>query len=253
MATPNPWSHSAISQFETCGRQYEEIKVLRNFQDQKNPASLWGDEFHKAAERWIKGMVGLPADLDVDSKLAHLALTDALPANMVQYKDYLTQFIVRPGVTLAEQEYAINKLLQPTEFFAPDVWGRGIIDVLTLDGDVAWVDDHKTGKNRKKDMQQLIIFALLTFIHHPQINTVHTAFHWLQLGAKDTETFYRHEIDSLWCGYPATKDRAAWEGLVPKLERYAKAFHVGVFQPRKSGLCGRWCAVKTCEYWGSTR
>lgn len=253
MATPLPWSHSSINQFETCGRQYEEIKVLRNFQDQKNPASLWGDEFHKAAERWLKGMADLPADLDIDARLAHLALSDALPANMVQYEGYLKQFITRPGITLAEQEYAINRQLQPCEFFGADVWGRGIIDVLTLLDNVAWVDDHKTGKNRKKDMQQLIIFALLTFYHHPQIDTVHCTFHWLQLGATDTETFYRHEIDALWMGYPATKERAAWEGLVPRLGRYAEAFHQGIFQPRRSGLCGRWCAVKTCEHWGSSR
>jgi hypothetical protein len=206
----------------TCGRQYEEIKVLHNFQDQKNEASIWGDAVHQAFEK-------------------NLGEGAPLPANMVQYDEYLEQFRGRPGILLVEQKYAINKLLQPTDFFAKDCWGRGIVDVLQIDASVAHVDDHKTGKNRKKDMQQLIIFALLVFYHHPQVDTVHCTFHWTQLGAKDTETFYRHQINAL------------WETLIPKLDRYARAFHTGTFQPNPSGLCKGYCAVKTCEYWGSGR
>lgn len=241
MATPYPWSHSAINQFETCGRQYEEVKVLRHFQDQKNEAALWGDEFHRAAEHYIRHGVALRDAAGIDAVDASVELGNLLPANMLQYRDYLRQFIVRPGITLVEQQYALTRALKPCEFFAPDVWGRGIIDVLTMQGNVAQVDDHKTGKNRKKDMQQLIIFALLTFYHHPAIDTIHTAFHWLQLGARDTETFQRADIPAL------------WETLVPKLDRYMRAFHLGVFHPKQSGLCRRHCPVNTCEYWGGRK
>lgn len=227
---PLPWSHSTLAGFDTCPRQYEELKVLRNFQDQKNPASLWGDEFHTAAEKFLK--------LGVDSW--PLAVS-SLPANMSQYEPYLKKFLTRPGTLLAEQEYGLDVGLQPCAFNGPTVWMRGIIDVLTLDGTVAYVDDHKTGKNRKKDMQQLIIFSLLTFYHHPQINTAHCAFHWLQLDAIDVETFYRHQIPELW----AT--------LVPKLQRYKRAFDVGIFPPKPSGLCRKHCAVETCEYIGGSR
>jgi hypothetical protein len=222
--TPLPWSHSALEGFDTCARQYEEVRVLKHFKDGKNAAALWGDEFHKAAERFIgTTLEGHPA---------------VLPSNMSHYADYLRQFVKRPGATLAERRYALNRQLRPCEFFSPDVWVRGIIDVLTLEGAVAWVDDHKTGKNRKKDMQQLIIFALLTFYHHPEIDTCHTAFHWLQVGATDPETFYRHQIPAL------------WETLVPKLQRYVAAFHAGIFPPRPSGLCVKHCAVSSCEYFG---
>ena len=235
MAKPLPWSHSSLSQFETCGRQYEELKVLRNFQDQKNPASLWGDEVHKAFEKWIEAMLEWMAIEGVEPPRPEL------PANMVHYEPYLRQFIERPGRTFAEREYALDRNLKPCAFLGPDCWARGIIDVLTLDGNVAWVDDHKTGKNRKKDMQQLIIFALLVFYHHPEIDTIHTTFHWLQLNAKDSETFTRAQIPAL------------WETLVPKLERYAKAFHIGIFHPKQSGLCRKHCAVSTCEFYGESK
>lgn len=227
---PLPWSHSSLSGFDTCARQYEELKVLRNFQDNKNPASIWGDEFHKAAEKYL--------ELGVRSRELAAA---SLPGNMGQYQDYLNKFLDRPGKLLVEQEYALDVNLRPCAFLGDEVWGRGIIDVLTLNVSVAWVDDHKTGKNRKKDMQQLIIFALLTFYHHPEINTAHCAFHWLQLGQRDTETFYRHQIPELW----AT--------LIPKLQRYKKAFDMGIFPAKPSGLCRKHCAVETCEYVGSGR
>lgn len=222
--TPLPWSHSSLVTHSTCPRQFEEIKVLRNFQDQKNEASLWGDEVHRAFE-------------------THLNAPDApLPANMQMYNDYIAQFYPQSGETLlVEQQYGLNRKLMPTDFYAKDVWARGIIDVLRLKGNVAKVDDHKTGKNRKKDMQQLIIFALMTFYHHAEIAVVHCTFHWTQLNAKDTETFYRHQIPEL------------WHQLMPKLEAYAKSFHTGIFPPKSSGLCKRHCAVKTCEYFGGAR
>lgn len=223
--TPLPWSHSTLNQFATCARQYEEVKVLRNFQDEKNEASLWGDRFHKAAEKYI----------DAQNK----GLADAtLSADMTPYRAYLAQFIDRPGQTFVERQYALDRRLQPCEFLGPQVWCRGIIDVLTLNGYVANVDDHKTGKNRKKDMQQLIIFALLVFYHHPEIQVVHTAYHWLKYGGvQDKETFTRGQIPEL------------WETLIPKLDRYRRAFDSGIFQPTPSGLCKKYCPVKTCEYY----
>lgn len=219
---PLPWSHSTLSGFDTCPRQYEELKVLRNFQDQKNSASVWGDEVHTAFENFLLG-------------------TAPLPLNMEQYAPYLQGYLDRPGTLLAEQEFGLDANLKSCAFSGPDVWMRGIVDVLTIDGTVAYVDDHKTGKNRKKDMQQLIIFSLLTFYHHPEVNTCHTAFHWLQLGATDVETFYRHQIPEL------------WNTLVPKLQKYKRAFDAGIFPPKPSGLCKKHCAVETCEYWGRGR
>jgi hypothetical protein len=234
MTRPLPWSHSSLSGFETCPRQYEEIKVLRNFQDQKNPASIWGDEFHTAAEKYIAAGVAQQESTPMFTAASY----GQLPANMEQYRAYLDQFVIRPGRTLVEQEYALDEHLKPCAFLGDDVWMRGIIDVLNLQGAVANVDDHKTGK-RKKDPQQLIIFALLTFYHHPQVNCCHTRFHWVQFGGvTDGETYYRYQIPELW----AT--------LIPKLKDYRDAFHRGVFPPRPSGLCKRHCAVDTCEYFG---
>ena len=237
---PLPWSHSSLSGFETCARQYEEIKVLHNFQDKKNDSSLWGDEFHKYAEAFVRDAIAIrDACAPSESIGAHAAVHTGLPLlppEMQQYEKYLLQFVMRPGTTLAEQQYGLDEKLRPCAFLGNDVWMRGIIDVLTLGGREAWVDDHKTGK-RKKDMQQLIIFALLVFYHHPEVMTVHTRFHWVAEGTSDGETFHRHQIEELWLT------------LIPKLQRYAHAFHSGVFPAKPSGLCMKHCSVDTCEYY----
>lgn len=229
---PLPWSHSTLSGFMTCARQYEEIKVLRNFQDKKNDASLWGDEAHKAFEKYLQLRGG---------ELGRASL----PTSMHQYLPYLDGYLTLPGQLLPEQEYGLNVRLQPTGFLADDVWCRGIIDVLVLNEDTALVADHKTGRNRKKDMQQLIVFALLTFYHHPQVQVCNTRFCWLQHDPSgkcvDAEIFTRDQIPYL------------WNTLVPKLRLYKHAFDVGVFPPKPSGLCKKHCAVETCEYHGGGR
>lgn len=224
MTTPLPWSHSSLQHMQTCPRQYEEVKVLRNYQDQKNAASLWGDRFHKLAEVYIRERcAGRPAELS---------------AEIAAYVDYLEQFVRRPGTTLAERQYALDRGLRPCEFLGPTVWCRGIIDVLTIDGVLAKVDDHKTGK-RKKDPQQLMIFALLVFYHHPEVMRCETNYHWLQEGGvKDGETYHRHDVPDMWAA------------LHDKLCAYRDAFHKGVFPPKPSGLCKRHCPVDSCEYFG---
>ena len=215
MATPLPWSHSSLQGFDTCARQYEEVKVLRHFKGADNDASIWGNEFHTAAENYLSGQ-------PLDDRFA-------------AYKDYFDTFSALPGTLYVEQQLALDKKLQPCSFNGSDVWGRGIIDVLVIDGTHAIVADHKTGK-RKKDMQQLIIFALLVFHHHPEVQTCSTAFHWLKTNEVDRETFHRKDCAEL------------WGTLVPKLQRYASAFHVGIFPARPSGLCKAHCPVQTCEY-----
>lgn len=242
---PPAWSHSALESFETCPRKHEQVKVLKFFAEPKNDAASWGDEFHRAAEVYIKAAAERRPIYGVDEAIAGMDEHTMLPKNMVQYAPYLRPFIERPGKTFAERKYALTIGLTPCGFFDKATWLRAIIDVLTLNGSVAHVDDHKTGRNRKKDMQQLIVFALATFYTHPEIDTVHTAYHWLQHGfgedAKDREVFYRYQIPDLWMQ------------LVPKLERYKAAFGAGIFQPKPSGLCKRHCPVNTCEYWGSGR
>jgi hypothetical protein len=216
MTTPLPWSHSSINGFETCPRQYAEVKVLKHYKQKSNDASIWGDEAHTAFEKYLKGEANLEPRFET-------------------YKTYLDKYKALPGNLFAERMYALDKRLQPCDFYAPGVWGRGIIDVLVINGFHALVDDHKTGK-RKKDMQQLVIFALLVFYHHPEVQVCDVGFQWLKTNEEDREVFQRADIPMM------------WNMLVDKLGRYAEAFHRGIFPAKPSGLCKQHCPVDTCEY-----
>lgn len=182
---------------------------------------MWGDRVHKAFEAYLKGS---PASAMLDPELEI-------------YRGYLEEIAARKGTMLVEQQLAIDKKLQPCDWFAKDVWMRGIIDVLHIDGNIAYILDHKTGK-QKDDPRQLKLFALLAFIHHPNVNVCKTEFRWLKTGAITAAVYFRHQEAEL------------WEEMLPDLLRYRMAFKHEMFVPRQSGLCKQWCAVVQCEYNG---
>ena len=47
------WSYSALKQYENCPRQYNEIRVLKNYVVKENEAMRYGTEVHKALEDYV--------------------------------------------------------------------------------------------------------------------------------------------------------------------------------------------------------
>lgn len=95
---------------------------------------------------------------------------------------------------------------------------------------------HNTGR-RKPDDQQLQLFALLTFIHYPEVDHVRAAFVWLQTGAMDVRRYNRAEIPHL------------WQDILPDVKRLEHAFATDTWVPKPSGLCRGWCPCKSCSFW----
>jgi hypothetical protein len=50
MDKPITWSHSALKDFEGCGRRYYEIRVLKNYPSPETEQIRYGKELHTAAE-----------------------------------------------------------------------------------------------------------------------------------------------------------------------------------------------------------
>ena len=44
------WSYSSLKQYLNCPKQYQEIRVLKNFTTQDTPQTIYGKEVHKALE-----------------------------------------------------------------------------------------------------------------------------------------------------------------------------------------------------------
>lgn len=236
MAKPLPWSHSALGDFLNCPKQYYHKRVAKDVVEEQGEAALWGDQVHKFFEASILAVNGEQAEADVIWNTLKLQGMDPEETFRV-YLPYLEAVLGIPhDAILPERQYAIGKDLKPCDWFDKEVWCRGIIDVLLLKGNKAYALDWKTGK-RKEGSKQLMLFALMVFLHHPEIDEVKTGFVWLKTNETDYQTYRRDQEAEL------------WQAFIGDLARYNAAFKQDMWMPRKSGLCNGWCPVKTCEFW----
>lgn len=125
---------------------------------------------------------------------------------------------------------AVNRNLEPVEWFASDVWIRSIADVLVVDGATAYCLDYKTGKV-KENPTQLQLFAAMVFWHFPDVQTVKTSFIWLKFNETTNAKYERRFLGSL------------WQALEPRFSKVQEVIELGVFDTKPSGLCP-WCAAK---------
>jgi hypothetical protein len=245
---PFAWSFSSLSNFENCPKQFYHTRVAKDVATTQGEAALWGDRVHQYLEaglhyakgntaeaaKILSGLYNVPEDIVVQ----HAAIIDGGPDKaFAGYWPYVEAIMALPhDEVLPEQQFALNRALAPCDWFAEDVWCRGIVDVLLIRGSRAYALDWKTGK-RKPDSQQLRLFALLVFAHYPHVQECKTEFVWLKTGERD-DAVYRRE-----------QEAEMWQPFLPSLARYNAAFKQEMWAPRKSGLCRGWCPVTSCEFW----
>jgi len=214
-------SYSGIKAFETCGRQYYEVKVLKKYPREDTEATLYGTQLHEQAELFIKE--GKP----LDPAFAFLQPSlDALSA--------------MPGRKLCEHEMGVREDLTPCGFHDEDYWCRGIADLIVIDDEnlTARVFDYKSGSNKYPDTNQLMLMALLIFAHFPHIRQVSGGLLFVVKGTVSKYKVGHEQAKDLWW---------RWRERVAKLD----AAHAnGVWNPKSSGLCKKHCPVLTCEFNG---
>jgi hypothetical protein len=218
MRKPSAWSFSVLGAYETCPKQYHEVKVLKNYREIQGEQLKWGNAVHKAAENY-------------------LVANEPLPNNCAAYQSMLDKIKQAPGETLGEQRYCLTQDFKPTDWFSPNAWVRGIVDVMKKKDDVVWAGDFKTGKF-KPDSDQLKLFAGLIFHTHKEVDTIRTAFIWLQDGKLTTETYRRADIPDI------------WNAFLPRVKRLQHAHETDTWEPRPSGLCRKYCPVTSCPHHG---
>lgn len=225
---PKAWSYSALNGFTTCPRQYYEINVAKTVPYVQNEAARWGDQVHKQIEDHIKGIKNLNAT-NMSEGMKHRVFST------------LESLDEAYDIT-AEGKLALSKDLKPCTFFAKDTWVRAILDVKAMhkDGTEIVVIDWKTGKV-KPDINQLKLFALFMFYHHPNVEKVDTVLEWLAYNDSTRETYRRDQIPML------------WQSFLPDLTQFKKAFNTDTWPERPSGLCSKWCDVLSCKYNGRNK
>lgn len=214
------WSHSALSAFEECPLRYKLTRVSKVVKEPETEAIAWGKRVHTALEQRIRDSTPLP-------KL------------LANYEPLAAKVANSSGEILVEQRVAINAGFSPTEFFAKDVWCRGVLDVAVVGTTSAMILDWKTGK-RRDGFDQLKLFAAFAFAHYPSIERVDTGFAWLKEDAIDRQSFTREQVGDIWSAF------------LPRVRRLEQAFEQDRWPAKPSGLCKKYCPVgrANCEFCG---
>jgi RecB family exonuclease len=213
-----PLSFSRLSTFEQCPAQFDYLYVSKRVVNQSNEHSDYGDRVHKVLEAKGKG------------ELDETALSAEGQQTIERWGALVDKVISRSGDKYFEHQMAVNRNLEPVEWFAPDVWIRSIADVLVVDGATAYCLDYKTGKV-KENPTQLQLFAAMVFWHFPDVQTVKTSFIWLKFDEVTNSKYERRFLGAL------------WSALEPRFDKVQEVINLGVFETKPSGLCP-WCAAK---------
>jgi hypothetical protein len=219
MAKKFAWSFSKLKNFETCPKRHLEIDILKNYREAEEPGGPldWGNRVHAALH-------------------ATLGKGTPLPPEMRDYQKYVDMVGKLPGKLFVEQKYAITVDFGPTQYFAPNVWYRGIGDVVKIAGTRGTILDWKTGAI-KVDSVQLMLMAQCLFSHFPTIQRVHTGYIWLKDDATTVEVYDRRDMAS------------SWVGLLDRVSQLEHAAATQSYPPKPSGLCIRHCPVESCPHY----
>jgi len=219
MAKQFAWSYSKYKAFDSCPRRHFEVDLQKNYTDDSEQLR-WGNEVHDALMNATIGKA-------------------PLPDSMQDYQRWVDEIKDGEGTLFVEQQYAMTREFQPTTFFAPNVWFRGICDVLRVSpsGLTALARDYKTGAV-KHDSRQLMLMAQCIFVHHPTVQRIKTEFIWLKDDCVTPETFNRSTIAREW---------APVLPLVKQMEEASKTLN---YPPKPCGLCARYCPVISCSFHG---
>jgi hypothetical protein len=213
------WSYSKLKNFRTCAYRHQQIDLDKNFVEEQDPNGplAWGNAVHAALAATLGN--GVP-----------------LPAHMRPYQKWVEKIKNRSGKLYVEQKYAIDRNFQKTEYFAPNVWFRGIADAVVIDGTVGVVSDFKTGK-LVVDSVQLMLMAQCLFAHFPELQRVGSEFIWLAEDAMTPEVYTRQDVAH------------GWIGLLDHVAEMENAFKTKVYPKKPSGLCRNYCPVRDCEFY----
>lgn len=225
MSQVMPLSFSRLSTFEQCPAQFDYLYVSKRVQSISSEAADYGDRVHKTLEAYGR--------CKTEEERAVMRATESLEEKQTlgTWGDLVDMVLSKPGEKYFEHQMAVNRQLQPVDWFAKDVWIRSIADVLVVNGDTAYCIDYKTGKV-KDNPTQLQLFAAMVMWLFPEVNKVKTSFVWLRFNETTNAVYERRFLDAL------------WRALEPRFTKVQEVIELGVFDTKPSGLCP-WCPAKT--------
>jgi hypothetical protein len=214
------WSYSSIKTFDQCPKKYFHLKVVKDVKDTPGEAADYGTAVHESAELFIKDGTPIPA------KFGYMKpIVESLAG--IEGEKYTE---LKLGVTKTDTGY------EPCSFFAKDVWWRGIVDLVIINGHKAHMVDYKTGKSAKyADPKQLDLMAGALFVHYPGLKVIKSALAYVVSNEFIKKVHVREDMDKYLTVF------------ADELDRLKHAELSGVWNPKSGPLCG-WCPVVECEH-----
>ena len=217
------WSYSSISLFQQCPRKYHRLRIVKDIVEPPQEHLLYGSAVHKAAEEYIRDGTSLPEKFS-------------------QFQEQLDAMKSLPGEKHCEYEMGLKKDFTPCSFHDPDVWARGIVDLLVINGDKARIIDYKTSKSSEyADTKQIELLSLLTFKHFPEIKSIKAGLLFLV-----AEDLVPRE-------YKSEDQPEAWIKWITPVRALEAAMESDIWNPRPNFTCRKFCAVKDCEHNGRSQ
>lgn len=224
--TPIAWSYSRLSDFENCALLFKHKYILKTIKFVPNAATERGSKLHKQLERnAVRAGYGTAPVGDKEVLEAH---------------PIVQAFIDRHPQIFVEQQWAFNRYMKPTTYFAKDVWLRVICDLVGLTvandtGGEASIIDWKSGKY-KPSLDQIRIQNIAALKFWPQISSATSAL-----------VFIDHKRSAP----PLTTYREDLADEIHEFKDRAEAIQIAVerddFPPTSFWGC-RWCGVEDCRY-----
>ena len=216
------WSYSSIKTFDQCPKKYHHLRILKDFKDEDSTATIYGKELHKAAEDFIKEGTPIPPRFSF--------INDTLEAlKKIEGEKHCE---IKLGIAKRNGKFV------PCDFFAKDVWWRGIADLLIINEEkqTAYLVDYKTSKNAKyADTKQLDLLAGAVFTHYPKIVEIKSA---LLFVVSNEIVKKKHEF---------MMQLSYLNSMEPELTRLEAAIKTNVWNPVSSPLC-KFCPVTSCAH-----
>jgi len=218
-----PTSYSNIKAFEQCPKQFYHVKHLVEYPFVETDAVRYGHAAHKVAELYVRDNNPVP------SKFSYMIpVLDSLKA--------------KQGNKFCEIKLGITRDFVPCSFFSKEVWIRGVVDLLIVDGDLAWIIDYKTSKNANyADKDQLELMALLVFASYPEVTRANGGLVFTKCNQLVKGKYQKVDKAELWSRW--AKRHAAME----------HAHKINVWPTRPTGLCNAHCPVTECVHNGANR
>lgn len=216
MASPRkfPWSYSRYNAFKKCAREFWHVTVKKDVPFVQSPPMKEGEKQHLALEKRVSDGTELPPEY--------------------RYLEPMCRMIISaPGQPYTEVQLALDADLRPCGYKDwGKAWVRAKLDVLKLNGPVAWVGDYKSGIP-KMDELQLKLYAVFVFAVFPEVMRVTTTYLWTKTGKVDPD-------DSR--VYTRSQNRELWEALLAEADHLQAAADRNEWPPRPGDHCC-WCLV----------